>query len=239
MPADQLQVPHPGRPVRVVLADDQPLILSALAGILDSQSGIDVVAQVSDGPAAVAAVSRCRADVVVLDVYMDGGGGLTAASELRRAGGDVRILLLTSYGAEDVVRQAMDIGIDGFLVKDCSAADLVAAVRRVNAGGAVLSPEITRFVMDGYKAQPVGRSIPGALELSELADPLTLREQDVLTCVAKAMTNAEIARELTVGETTVKTYISRLIAKLHVRDRVGLAVWAHESGFLHHGATDE
>lgn len=233
MPADRIRPPQPGRPVRVVIADDQPLILSALAGILSSQADIDVVAQVADGAAAVSAVGRLSPDVVVLDVCMTGTSGLDAAAEMRRAGSTVRILLLTSYGEEEVVRQAMEIGIDGFLVKDCSAADLVSGVRRVHGGGSVLSPEITRYVMDGYRARPVSRSIPGALELSQLPEPLTPRERDVLACVAKALTNAEIARELTVGETTVKTYVSRLIGKLHVRDRVGLAVWAHESGFLH------
>lgn len=218
--------------IRVVIADDQPLILSALAGILDAQPDISVVARASSGPEAVEQALAHRVDVAVLDVYMPGGGGLPAADTIRRTAAGTHILMLTTYGEEDMVREAMDVGVDGFLVKDCSAEQLVDAVRRIHAGGSVLSPEVTGFVMDGYRRRSVSLSIPEAVEPENLPDPLTPRERDVLAGVARAMTNAEIARDLVVGETTVKTYISRLIAKLKVRDRVGLAVWAHETGFL-------
>ncbi|WP_312977672.1 response regulator transcription factor [Corynebacterium sp.] len=221
-----------GRPVKVVVADDQSLILTALSGILEAQPDLDVVDQVSSGPAAVAAVESHDADVAVLDVVMAGGNGLEAAAEIREISPRTRILLLTSYGEEDVVREAMDIGAQGFLVKGCSAEDLVDAVRRIAAGGAVLSPDVTGYVLDGYRRGTSSVSIPGAVPPEGLDAPLTARERDVLGAVARARTNAEIADELVVAESTVKTYISRLISKLKARDRVGLAVWAHESGYL-------
>lgn len=218
--------------VRVVIADDQPLILSALAGILDAQPDIEVVARAGSGPEAVEAALAHRVDVAVLDVYMPGGGGLAAADELRQRVPGIHILMLTTFGEEDMVREAIDVGVDGFLVKDCSAEQLVDAVQRIHVGGSVLSPEVTGFVMDGYRRRTGSLSIPEAVAPDQLRDPLTPRERDVLAGVARARSNAEIATDLVVGETTVKTYISRLIAKLKVRDRVGLAVWAHETGFL-------
>ncbi|MGJ0182048.1 response regulator transcription factor [Corynebacterium glyciniphilum] len=218
--------------VTVVLADDQPLILTALAGILEGQHDLQVVAQVECGPAAVAAVREHDADVAVLDVVMPWGGGLEAATEIREHSPRTRVLLLTSFGEEDIVHAAMDVGVQGFLVKGCSADDLVDAVRRIAAGGAVLSPEVTGYVVDGYRRGPSTVSIPGAVAPEDLDGPLTARERDVLAGVARARTNAEIAAELVVAESTVKTYISRLISKLKARDRVGLAVWAHETGYL-------
>lgn len=219
-------------PVRMVIADDQPLILSALASILDAEADIDVVARVNSGEEAVTAALTHNVDVAVLDVYMPGAGGLSAAAELREKLPGIHILMLTTFGEEAMVHRAMDLGVDGFLVKDCSAEELVAAVRRIHAGGSVLSPEVTGFVMAGYRSRAGTLSIPGAVPPDRLESPLTPREADVLVGVARALSNAEIAADLVVGEATVKTYISRLITKLRVRDRVGLAVWAHETGFL-------
>lgn len=229
---DEGNADRDGSPVRLVIADDQPLILSALSRILAAEDDIDVVARVGSGEEALTAAMSHRADVAVLDVYMPGVGGLSAAAELREKLPGIHILMLTTFGEEDMVHRAMDLGVDGFLVKDCSAEELVAAVRRIHAGGSVLSPEVTGFVMAGYRSRAGALSIPGAVPPDQLESPLTPREVDVLFGVARARSNAEIAADLVVGDATVKTYISRLITKLGVRDRVGLAVWAHETGFL-------
>lgn len=137
-------------PVRVIVADDQPLILSALAGILDADPEITVVAQVTSGPEAVEAARTHRPDVAVLDVYMPDGDGLDAAEQIVQAGLETRVLMLTTYGDEDVVRRAMEIGVGGFLVKGCKAEELVQAVLSLHGGGAVLSPEVIGTVMAGY-----------------------------------------------------------------------------------------
>lgn len=218
----------PGRPVRVLLADDQALIVAALTTILQSRGDIRVVATASTGSEAVDKAGEQEVDVAVLDIRMPGGDGIDAAAAIRRSHPEVRILMLTTFDDEELVARALRVGVQGFLLKDTAPDALIDAVHRVHAGASVLSPEVTGYVIDAFRRN--SEHPEHSAQPSGLLGTLTPRETDVLAGVARAETNAEIAAHLFIGEETVKTYVSRLLAKLGVRDRVGLAVRAHECG---------
>lgn len=216
------------RPIRVLVADDQPMMITALKTILNTQDDIEVVTTAGNGREAIEAAERWRIDVAVLDIRMPHLNGIEAAQIIRQRRETTKVLMLTTFDSEDLVRRALEIGVQGFMLKDSGPEALIDAIRRIHQGASVLSPGITEFVINVFRDSCVAESTTTAPPV----EPLTPRELEVLERVALAETNAEIAAHLHIGAATVKTYVSRLIAKLGVRDRVGLAVWAHTSGIV-------
>jgi DNA-binding NarL/FixJ family response regulator len=221
--------------IRVVLADDQALIRAGFRVLLSGIDDIEVVGEATDGAQAVDVARRSRADVVLMDIRMPGVDGLEAT---RRIGLDddlagVRVLILTTYEADEYVYQALQNGASGFLVKDTEPAELVHAIRVVAAGDALLSPGITRRLI----ADLVSRPRPAPRRPQVLAG-LTGREREVLARVAAGLSNDEIAAALYLSPLTVKTHVSRMMTKLAVRDRAQLVVLAYESGLVTPGAAD-
>lgn len=209
--------------IRVLIADDEALTRAGIKLILANASDITVVAEVSDGRAAVAA---CReADVALLDIRMPGGDGLSAAAEIVRLG--VNVVMLTTFGEDSYIASAMRAGATGFLLKDTPPADLIHAVRIAASGELILAPQITRRLVERHLAAPA--ESPAARTLVER---LTDTERDVLRLVGAGMSNAEIAAELFMGAGTVKAHISRILPKLDCANRVQAAIVAHDSGLL-------
>jgi DNA-binding NarL/FixJ family response regulator len=210
--------------VRVLLADDQALVRVGFRMILDARPDIEVVGEAADGVAAVAVTAELEPDVVLMDIRMPEMDGLEATRRIVSSASRSRIVVLTTYDADDSVFAALRAGASGFLLKDARPTDLVDAVRVVAAGDALLAPSVTRRLLDRMVAQP-----PGApAELRELTD----REQEVLRLVAGALSNAEIAERLSLSETTVKSHVSAVLRKLGLRDRVQAAVLAYEVGLV-------
>jgi DNA-binding NarL/FixJ family response regulator len=214
-------------PISVVLADDQRLVRIGLRVILDAEPDIAVVAEAGDGREAVELVREHRPAVALLDIRMPNMDGLEAARRVIAFGGDTRVLILTTFDADEYVYEALRAGASGFLLKDAPPDQLSAAVRVVAAGDALIDPSVTRRLISRFAvaARPATALPPGLEEL-------TPREQEVLRLVARGLSNAEIARELVVEENTVKTHVSRVLMKLHLRDRVQAVVLAYESGFV-------
>lgn len=214
--------------IRVLVADDEPLIRAGIRTVLESAPDIEVVAQAADGRAAVAAAVRHRADVALIDIRMPVLDGLGAAEELRRQVPGLRVVVLTSFGAEPNVLRALQHGAAGFVLKNCTPEELIRAVRAANDGDAYLSPTVTRLLM--------GMVTPAAAtrrrEAAERLATLTARESDVLHLVAEGMSNAEIGRRLRMSETTIKTYVSRVLAKLDCANRVQAALLARDAGIV-------
>ncbi len=209
--------------VRVVIVDDQPLVRSGLRIILDGEDDIEVVGEAGDGAAAVPLIRERHPDVVLLDVQMPGVDGLEAMQQISGAELPTRVLMLTTFDLDEYVYRAMRNGAAGFLLKDMEAEDIVAAVRQAARGlDALLAPAVTRRLIDRFASVPVR---PAAARL----DRLTTRETDVLRLVGCGLSNTEIAAELYIGETTVKTHLSRVMTKLGLRDRVQAAIFAHEN----------
>ncbi|MGN6686154.1 MAG: response regulator [Actinomycetales bacterium] len=212
--------------IRVAIADDQPLVRSGLRMILESEPDLEVVAEASHGQEAVAVVIEQRPDVLLLDVQMPGVDGLAAMEQLTALDTDTRVLMLTTFDLDEYVYRAMRAGAAGFLLKDMAGEDIVAAVRQAARGAdALLAPALTRRLVDRF-ARDRSPSPPAAL------DRLTSRELEVLRLIAQGLSNAEIAAELYIGETTVKTHVARVLMKLGLRDRVQAVVVAYESGVV-------
>ena len=216
--------------LRVVIADDQAMVRGGLRLILEA-AGITVVGEADDGRTAIDLVTRLKPDVVLMDIRMPVLDGIEATRRLVRDQPAVKILVLTTYGADEYVYEALRAGAAGFLLKMDSPPRLVDAVRVVAAGEALLAPEITRRLIDHC----VATAPPGQAEPPGLHD-LTAREREVLTLMARGRSNAEIARELYVGEGTVKTHVVRVLAKLGLRDRVQAVVYGYEHGLVRPGA---
>jgi DNA-binding NarL/FixJ family response regulator len=215
-------------PIRVLIADDQELVRAGFHSILDDQPDIDVVGEAKDGFDAVDLARRRRPAVVLMDIQMPGLDGLEAARRILAEPSDppIAVLMLTTFDLNEYVYDALRAGASGFLLKDVSPEQLVAAVRIVAAGDALIAPAITkRLVAEFARAAPKRTQPPGFAEL-------TPRELEVLRLVARGMSNAEIARELVVGESTIKTHMKRLLAKLGLRDRVQAVVVAYEAGLV-------
>ena len=208
--------------IRVLVVDDNELLRAGLVTVLASDPAIEVVAQAPDGPTAVSLAMDLRPDVVLMDVEMPGGDGITAIAQLRERAPSVRCLVLTMFDLDDYVVEALRAGAAGFLLKTTDPAVLTASVRSCAAGETTLGPSVIARLVDSYVAHP---SIP-----APGLDQLTQRELDVLRSMAKGLSNAEIADELFLAETTVKTHVARILAKLGVRDRVQAVVLAHRSG---------
>jgi DNA-binding NarL/FixJ family response regulator len=209
--------------ISVAIADDQPLVRSGLRMILEGEADIEIVGEAADGAAAVALVTSTLPDVLLLDVQMPGVDGLEALSQLTGAGVETRVLMLTTFDLDEYVYRAMRAGASGFLLKDMPGEDIAIAVRQAARGtDALLAPALTRRLVDRYTGAPQ--------PMSPALDALTARERDVLRLIARGLSNAEIARELFIGETTVKTHVARVLMKLGLRDRVQAVVVAYESG---------
>ncbi|KUN78975.1 response regulator [Streptomyces griseoruber] len=243
--------------IRVVVADDQELVRTGFAMILDAQPDIEVVAEAADGAQAVAAVREHGPDVLLLDVRMPVMDGLTAAQQVC-AESDCKVIMLTTFDLDEYVHTALKAGVSGFLLKDVRRDDLVHGVRVVMAGDALLAPSITRRLIaeyarpahPGVPLSPGGAPAPLSASASgsagdgeggrdkgprSLLQQLTAREEETLRCIAQGMSNAEIAAALVVSEHTVKTHVRNLLAKLQLRDRIHAVVFAYETGLVSPG----
>ena len=216
--------------IRLVIADDQALVRDGFCSILGREPDIEVVAEAADGAQAVAAVTQTHPDVALLDVRMPVMDGLQAGRRILAAPNAPRVLMLTTFDADEYVYEALRGGASGFLLKDVRSGQLVEAVRTVAAGQSLLSPSITRKLIERFiLAGPACPEPPR--ELSEL----TPREREVLLLIAEGLANAEIAARLYLSEATVKTHVNRLLAKLRLRDRVQAVVLAYETGLIRPG----
>jgi DNA-binding NarL/FixJ family response regulator len=211
----------------VVIADDQTLVRGGFRLILNS-AGIPVVAEAADGKEAVAATLSHRPDVVLMDIRMPEMDGLEATRRILAARAEVRIIMLTTFDLDQYVYAALTAGASGFLLKDVSPEHLIAAVRLVRRGDALLAPSITRRLVERFAP----RAAASGADLSAL----TPRELEVLGLVARGLSNAELAAALTLSEATVKTHVARILAKLQLRDRVQAVVLAYETGLISPGA---
>jgi DNA-binding NarL/FixJ family response regulator len=213
--------------IRVALADDQALVRRGFRLILEAEADIEVVAEAEDGQQAIDAVRRHRPAVVLMDIQMPGLDGLQATRRiLAEAAGDTRVLILTTFERDDYVFEALQLGASGFLLKTAPPEELITAVRVVARGEALLSPSVTRRVI-----QEVTRQQRRARRSADL-DRLTPRELEVLRLVAEGLTNAEIAAKLYLTEATVKTHTSNVLSKLALRDRVQAVIFAYEHGLV-------
>ncbi|MDN5896700.1 MAG: response regulator transcription factor [Nocardioides sp.] len=210
--------------IRVLVADDQELIRSALATVVDVSEGLSLVATVPSGEDAVRACLEHMVDVVLMDIRMGGMDGIEASAEIRRLRPATRVLILTTFDLDEYLFRALGAGAGGFLTKDTPGAEVAEAVREVYAGRSVVSPRATRALI-----QRIAGATPPAD--GQQVD-FTEREREVLTLLARGSSNAEIGRELFVAESTVKTHVGSLLRKLGVRDRLHIVVWAYQHGMI-------
>jgi DNA-binding NarL/FixJ family response regulator len=220
--------------IRVLLADDQGLVRAGFRALLDAESGIDVAGEARDGREAVELTRSLRPDVVLMDIRMPELDGLAATREIAadRALAGVRIVILTTFEIDDYVFEALRAGASGFLVKDTEPVDLIAAVRLVADGEALLSPSVTRRVIEEFAVR--AKEPPPAGDLDELTE----REREVMALVGNGLSNEEIAARLVVSPATAKTHVSRAMVKLGARDRAQLVVLAYEYGLVRPGWVD-
>jgi len=216
--------------IRVLLVDDDALMRAGLEAILSSDETVDVVGQASDGRVAVDRVRELRPDVVLMDVRMPHLDGIAATREVVATSPDVRVVIVTTFEDDDYIFGALTAGASGFLLKRTSPEMLIAAIKAVAAGDSLLSPSVTRRVIDRMAALPAGEAV-----LDNRLGELTPREREVLEQLARGLSNAEIARVLVIEESTVKTHVKRILMKLHLRDRVQAVIFAYESGLTRPG----
>jgi len=217
--------------IRILLADDQDVVRDGLKVILEAQEDLDVVAGAANGAEAVELARRCSPDVVVMDIRMPHVDGIAATQQLAAAQPDSRILILTTFGEDRYVYDALRAGASGFLLKDAQRSELIEAVRVVAAGERVLSPAITRRVIEQFvQHRPPPTGTP-----PELAD-LTPRELEITRLVAQGLSNADIADQLVLSIGTVKSHVAHVLDKLDLRDRVQIVVLAYECGLIQPGA---
>ena len=217
--------------IRVLIADDQTLVRAGFRKILEADPGIEVVGEAADGLEAVEHSRVHVPDVVLMDIRMPGLDGIAATRRLSEELKDgPRVLVLTTFGLEEYVYEALRAGASGFLLKDVPPEQLIGAVHVVARGDALLDPAITRSVIEAFASRPAARR-----ELAETIEELTPREREVFALVARGLSNAEIAGELVVGDGTVKTHVAHLLLKLGLRDRVQAVIYAYEAGVVQPG----
>jgi DNA-binding NarL/FixJ family response regulator len=221
--------------IRVAVADDQALVRSGFAVLLRSAGDIDVVGEASDGSEAVALVERARPDVILMDIRMPDMDGLEATRRITAndATASTRVLILTTFDLDEYVFEALHAGASGFLLKDTLPDELLAAVRVVASGEALLAPKVTRRLIEQFVQQPVAARTEPHPGLSSLTE----REREVLGAVARGLSNAEIGEELFMSHATAKTHVSRLLTKLDARDRAQLVMLAYEAGVVVPGSS--
>ena len=219
--------------IRVLVVDDDTLIRTGLRLILDMQPDLDVVGEAGDGAAAVTQVRALHPDVVLMDVQMPRMDGLQATAEITGAVGAPRVIILTTFELDEYVFQALRSGASGFLLKRTPAEELVAAIRTVAGGEALLAPSVTRRLIEAFAAQPVPHHPDQAL-----LGQLTARELEIWRHIARGLSNAEIAEALLLSTLTVKTHVTNLLTKLRLRDRTQAVVLAYESGLVTPGALE-
>jgi DNA-binding NarL/FixJ family response regulator len=218
----------------VLLADDQPLLRRGFRMIIESEDDLTVTGEAGDGDEAARCALRDPPDVVLMDIRMPGTDGIEATRRIIAANPAVRVLVLTTFDVDEYAFGALRAGASGFLLKDSRPAELVAAIRTVASGDAVVSPRVTRRLLEEYAplmptpADQRAKRYPGL-------SSLTARENEVLEAVARGLSNAEIAATLCVSETTVKSHVGRILAKLDLRDRVQIVVLAYEAGLIRPG----
>ena len=210
--------------IAVLIADDQALVRTGFRMILDAEPDIDVVGEAADGHEALAAARRLRPDVVLMDVRMPELDGIAATRELLAVDGATKVVILTTFDLDEYVYDALRAGASGFLLKDVPPEQLVDGIHAVASGDALLAPSVTRRVIEEFVRRPPSQRRDARV------DELTPRELEVLQLLARGLSNAEIAAQLVVGETTVKTHVAHVLTKLHVRDRVQAVVFAYEAG---------
>jgi DNA-binding NarL/FixJ family response regulator len=226
----------------ILLADDQELMRMAFRMVIESQAGLTVAGEAANGGEAVAAVAELLPDVVLMDVRMPEMDGVEATRRIVESGSDSRIIILTTFDLDEYVYAALRAGASGFLLKDTPPAELLSAIRAVASGDAVVAPSITRRLLTTYAhrlpAHPLTSGSAGGLVPDQRAglDLLTAREHEVMLLVARSLSNAEIADRLFLSEATVKSHVGRVLAKLNLRDRVQIVVFAYETGLVTPGS---
>lgn len=218
--------------IRVVLADDQEVVRLGFRLVIGGEDDLEVVGEAQHGAAAVDLAVELRPDVVLTDVRMPVMDGIAATREILERCPDTRVLVVTTFDLDEYVVGAFRAGASGFLLKDVEPAALIEAVRTVVRGDALVAPAVTRSLIDYALREPTDR--PGAVD-PRVLDPLSDRELEVLTQLARGLSNAQIARSLFLGETTVKSHVSNVLSKLHLRSRVQAVVLAYEAGLVHRG----
>jgi DNA-binding NarL/FixJ family response regulator len=215
----------------VLLADDQELMRMGFRMVIDSQPDLSVIGEVANGREAIAAAARLSPDVLLMDVRMPEMDGVEATRRIVDSGSEARVIILTTFDLDEYVYAALRAGASGFLLKDAQPADLLSAIRAVAAGDAVVAPRVTRRLLSTYAHRlPAGASADSG-DRARL-EQLTAREDEVLRLIALGLSNGEIAERLVVSEATVKTHVGRVLAKLELRDRVQIVVFAYESGLV-------
>jgi DNA-binding NarL/FixJ family response regulator len=214
---------------RILLVDDQELPRMGFRMVLEAQAGMEVVGEAGDGAEAVALTRRLEPDVVLMDVRMPGMDGVQATRELVDGGSSAHVIILTTFDLDEYAHAALRAGASGFLLKDAPTADLLSAIRAVASGDAVVAPSTTRRLLATIAHQlPIAETGAAVPELNSL----TPREHEVLIAVARGLSNAEIADELVLSEATVKTHVGRILAKLALRDRVQIVIYAYDRGLV-------
>ncbi|GAA2119140.1 response regulator [Streptomyces synnematoformans] len=214
--------------IRVLIVDDQEMVREGFSVLLGAQPDIEVAGEAGDGQQAVAKVAELRPNVVLMDVRMPNVNGLEATRRIVAADADAKVLVLTTFDQDEYVYQALRAGASGFLLKDASAGQLAEAVRIVAAGEALLAPTVTKRLIGTFAESAVSGAGAVLAPRTRIAD-LTERETEVLTHIARGLSNAEIAAQLVVAESTVKTHVGRILEKLGLRDRTQAAVYAYEA----------
>ncbi|MGB6163848.1 MAG: response regulator transcription factor [Pseudonocardiaceae bacterium] len=223
--------------IRVVIVDDQPLVRAGITMLVNAEEDIDVVAEAADGQEALTQIRAHRPDVVLMDVRMPGTDGVVATRTVTdekltaRNGQPVRIIILTTYHVDEAVYAALHAGAKGFLLKDAAPTEIVAAIRAVVAGDAWLGPAVTRRLIDEFAARPE-QNTPTPAEMAQL----TPRERQVLSLLARGLSNADVAAQLFISEATVKTHLARVMAKLNVREKSQAVAAAYQTGLVQSAA---
>ena len=215
----------------IVLVDDQELLRMGFRMVIEAQADLELAGEAGDGPEALELVARLEPDIVLMDVRMPGMNGVEATRHIVESGGRSRVIILTTFDLDEYAYAALRAGASGFLLKDAPPADLLSAIRAVASGDAVVAPSTTRRLL-----AELAHQLPDPQRSEPADDPqlgaLTPREREVLVAVARGLSNAEIAEELVLSEATVKTHVGRILAKLELRDRVQIVVFAYERGLV-------